>query len=176
MNKKELLQKVKALADRGIDGEKTNAEELLKKLMERYGITEEDISEDKIRDHELKIKDIPMIKRLVGQIMYSVVGNIDNNNKIYEYRRDKKKRMCITCTDSNFIEIAARFEFYQEHWAHDIEIMYNAFVQSNLLFPPLELTKEKELGKMTEDDLKALNLAERLEKHEYLKRIEGGTQ
>ena len=171
--RKELLQKVKALADRGIDGEKTNAEELLKKLMDKHGITEEDISEDIIKDHELKIKDIPMIKRLIKQIMYSVIGNLDGRKGIWEYHREKKKRVCITSTDSEFLEIATKFEFYQEHWSHDLEIMYSAFVQSNKIFPPRELIKEHEPRELTEEDMKVLNLAEKLEKHEYLKRIEG---
>ena len=37
------LERVKALAERGVGGEKENAEALLNRLMAKYGISEEDI-------------------------------------------------------------------------------------------------------------------------------------
>lgn len=39
-NKAELLKKIKALADRGVDGERESAQTLLARLMEQYGISE----------------------------------------------------------------------------------------------------------------------------------------
>lgn len=47
-NKAELLKKLKALVDRGIDGEKVNAEKKLKELMRKYDISENELIEDKI--------------------------------------------------------------------------------------------------------------------------------
>ena len=45
-NKAELLKKIKALADRGVDGERESAQTLLARLMEQYGISETDLEED----------------------------------------------------------------------------------------------------------------------------------
>lgn len=42
-NKAELLKKIKALADRGIDGERESAQTLLARLMEQYGISETEL-------------------------------------------------------------------------------------------------------------------------------------
>ena len=42
----EMIKKVKALANRGVGGEKEDAAKLLEKLMKKYGIEEADISED----------------------------------------------------------------------------------------------------------------------------------
>ena len=39
------LERVKALAERGVGGEKENAEALLNRLMAKYGISEEDIED-----------------------------------------------------------------------------------------------------------------------------------
>ena len=39
------LERVKALAERGVGGEKENAEALLKRLMAKYGISEDDIED-----------------------------------------------------------------------------------------------------------------------------------
>ena len=46
-NKEELLKKIKALADRGVDGERENAQAILYRLMEQYGISEAEIEEDR---------------------------------------------------------------------------------------------------------------------------------
>ena len=39
MEKMDVIKKLKALSDRGINGEKENATKLLNKLMKKYGIT-----------------------------------------------------------------------------------------------------------------------------------------
>ncbi|MBQ3317950.1 MAG: hypothetical protein IJG69_08445 [Spirochaetales bacterium] len=41
--KEELLMKLKALAERGESGERENAERMLASLMDKYGITEEQL-------------------------------------------------------------------------------------------------------------------------------------
>lgn len=46
-NKAELLKKIKALADRGVDGERESAQTLLTRLMEQYGISETEIEEER---------------------------------------------------------------------------------------------------------------------------------
>lgn len=46
-NKAELLKKIKALADRGIDGERESAQTLLARLMEQYGISETELEEER---------------------------------------------------------------------------------------------------------------------------------
>ena len=50
MEKIEIIQKLKALSDRGVAGEKENATKLLKKLMKKYRITEEDLQEEEKKD------------------------------------------------------------------------------------------------------------------------------
>lgn len=46
-NKAELLKKIKALADREIDGERESAQTLLARLMEQYGISETELEEER---------------------------------------------------------------------------------------------------------------------------------
>ena len=45
MDKAALLKKIKALAERGVGGERENAEALLARLMEKYDVSEEELSE-----------------------------------------------------------------------------------------------------------------------------------
>lgn len=45
------LERVKTLAERGIGGEKEHAEALLKRLMEKYDISDEDIEDTSTRTY-----------------------------------------------------------------------------------------------------------------------------
>lgn len=173
-DKKELLRKIKALAERGVGGEKENAEVLLKQLMDKYGITESDISDDVIKQHEVKISEVPFIKRLLEQIVYATVGNINSKKGMFEYTFSPRGRVCVCCTDAEFLEITAKYEFYGHHWKQDLETFYGAFIQSNVIFPPNELIKDREPSEMTDEDRKRLRLARNLDKHEYNKRITDG--
>ena len=52
---RELLKKLQALAERGVGGEKETAERKLKQLIEKYGIEEAELSDDKPMDFELHL-------------------------------------------------------------------------------------------------------------------------
>ena len=45
--KKQLLNKLKTLAERGIGGEKETAQRKLEELMRKYGVEEADLSDEK---------------------------------------------------------------------------------------------------------------------------------
>ena len=52
----ELAKKLKALADKGIGGEKSNAEAMLNNLMKKHNITIEEIEGEKLMDFFFKIE------------------------------------------------------------------------------------------------------------------------
>ena len=52
----DLAKKLKALADRGVDGEKTNAEAMLNSLMKKHNITIEEIEGEELLDFFFKIE------------------------------------------------------------------------------------------------------------------------
>lgn len=54
--KKQLLNKLKALAERGVGGEKETAQRKLQELMEKYEIDENDLSDDKKENYQFKYK------------------------------------------------------------------------------------------------------------------------
>ena len=174
--KKALLSKIKALADRGIDGERVNAAALLEKIMQQHGIEEWEITEDEIKDHEFKTdRNIPYSDRLLSQIVYSIFGDDDGKGS-YLYVRKSKNRRCIRCTDAELLEIAAMYEFYKMHLSQDLDIAYRAFIQANRIFPPDHLIKrsEEDDAPISDEQSKILRLARALDAHPYLKRITSG--
>lgn len=53
-DKKEHLKKLYELAMRGVDGEKEQAQAILKKLLKKYAMTLDELDEDIINDYELE--------------------------------------------------------------------------------------------------------------------------
>ena len=83
MDKSELLKKIKALADNGTGGEKVNATKMLAVLMKKYNISEKEILEDVINEFEIKFQGF-YAKELTGQVLYSVIGNLDDRKGLFQ--------------------------------------------------------------------------------------------
>lgn len=177
INKEELLKKIKALAENGVGGEKENAQKLLNELMEKYNIKEEELEEDIIKDFEFSMSRFYKAVPLASQVIYSIVGkDVENGKGLYSYKHRGKKIYSVKCTSAEFLEFEAKLKFYMYHFKIEAERFYSAFVQANGIFPPPDKVKEeKQKFFLTDEDLKMLELAERLETHEYRLQIEEGT-
>lgn len=171
------LWKIKALAEQGEEGEKEVAQKLLQKMMEAYNITDDDLSSEIVHDHEFYFEaKAPFAHRLLCQIAYSVFGDIDEKKGVYGYVKGPKNRVAVTCTDAEFVEIAARFDYYIRMLAADMKTLYKAFVMTNNIYPKDSLTKPNPKPTPQNNiDTAAISLSLVLEKHNYHKQIKGGS-
>lgn len=134
----ETAKRLKALSDRGIDGEKENAITMLFRFMEKHGITSEMIEGRIVKKHSIFLE--PMFeKRFFRQICANVLGGGFKMIE-YTYKQSKarvnvgKNRYGIECTDAEFIEIGAKHEFYFKHFLHELDIFRSAFIQKNKIY------------------------------------------
>ena len=171
MDKLKLIQKIKKLAESGSAGEKLNAQQMLNKLMEKYNIRSEDLETEIIKSFDFQVKN-KTEKKLLSQIAYSVYGNINDNRKIYSYVYIKNK-IAIECTDAEFLEIEAKFEFYKKEYYKQLDLFYGAFIEANDIFPEPELMKKSEENKkpLSDEDLKMIRMSFGIEKSNYLKQL-----
>jgi hypothetical protein len=188
MTKEEILdkiKKVKALADRGTEGEKANAEKMLKIMMDKYGIKDEDIVSDKVEIYLIDTENQLFIQLLV-QICNSVAGH---DLKVFNLDRSPKKakielskmgygdataNVAIECTKAQFIEIKMLFDIYKEDLKEQIDtFMYAYFSKNHLLAQPKEGAENK---KATPDELakafKAAMMEQGIDRKEVYKMIE----
>lgn len=164
----ELAQKIKALAERGIDGEKLNAQQQLKRIMKKYKLTIEDIEGDKKEFVEFKVKrdSYP----LFDQVASTVLG-LD-----FKFYTDKRKQNCtiLLVTASESVEIRVKWEFYSKLYAKELEIFYDAFILKNKLYPKgasqqtIEDLTEKQLEKL----IRTIALSKSIQKGELQKQLE----
>lgn len=152
------IKKIKALAERGVGGEKSTAEQKLKKLLEENGIVSLDELEREQAEFELFSYNGKYEKKLLMQCMYKVLKDLDF--KTY-HRRGTKQKVGIYCTKAEKIEIQLEFDFYKNALHEEMDRLVRAFIQANKIFPDNTPYDDSEL---TEEDIKIMSMSSMIEK------------
>lgn len=162
MDIKELAKKLKALADQGIGGEKVNAEQKLKELIEKHNLSEDDLGE--ASEHRFDFKKEQ--KKLFNQICCHVLGK---EIKTYSLKSERHTMLVAECTNLQAIEIESLFSFYYAEYERQLETFYRAFVYKNNLLPSDAMPTDdlEELAKIEE----ANKLMQGMDKSHFLKQI-----
>ena len=126
------LKKLKALAERGVGGERESALKLYHKLLEKYQIDEGEILEERVTLHWFSYK-TELEEDLLTQIFYKVTGSPSYHHYTGNYSR-RKKRGC-NCTEMEAVEIKMLFDFYRQELQRELEGFLLAFYQGNNIFP-----------------------------------------
>jgi len=143
----ELAKKLKALADKGIGGEKTNAETLLKKFLKKHNLSIDDI-ENKTEYSHYYFKAKGINAHLLNQIAKRVRYDMRVFD-VYKFAwKNKGGNIGIECTVAEYIEVEAMYELYKPLYASELKIFYKAFLMANdLLARPPETKKASDLTK-----------------------------
>lgn len=130
----ERLTRLKALAERGIGGEKENAAMLLNKLCLKYGLSLDEIeSSDEVTIRWFKHKSGKMYGQLLSQCMAKTVGT---GKSRYQRTHSRANLLGIECTVAQSIEIELDYDLYSKALEKDIERLFDMFIQKNDIFPP----------------------------------------
>lgn len=152
MDKAALLKKIRALAERGVGGEADNAEEILRRLMEKYGVSEDELDEEERRRHDFEYHGKEQ-ETLLRQVVYKVTGGYAYNLVYRASGRRVKTRLGADCTAAEKVEIEFLFDFYTRLWERERAAFLSAFIQKHRIFAirddiePQEVSRE-ELLKM----------------------------
>lgn len=134
----ELAKKLKALADRGVDGEQINAQKMLQSFLEKHNLTEQDVLEEKVIKEVLPYN-TKWEKKLACQIIYTILGP---EGKMYKH--SGKHAIWTECTVPEAAQIKLFYEHYLELFRKEQAVFYTAFLSQNRLFPEDEPAQERE--------------------------------
>ena len=126
------LAKIKALAERGVGGEKETAMRMYEELKARYEIEDKEITLDEVTLHWFSYKN-DLEEDLLTQIFFMVTGSASYHRYTGSYSR-RKKRGC-DCTEVETAEITLYFNFYKEELKREMEAFMAGFKFKNNLFP-----------------------------------------
>lgn len=167
----ELAKKLKALADRGIGGEKYNAERKLKELMRKHHLTMEDVEGEKENYYE--IKNITSEKRLLfTQVCYHVLG------KKYRERGQKRDKniIYVLCTLAEGMEVEAKFNFFWKLYKDELSVFYEAFISKNDIYATD--VKSKNESDLSEEEftkhMRVAAMASSIKKGQFQKQLKHG--
>lgn len=128
----EKLKKIKALAERGVGGEKDSATKLYRDLLEKYQIEEAEVLEDRVTLHWFSYSD-NLEEDLLTQIFYKVTGS--PSYRVYTGKYSRRKKRGCDCTEVEAVEIKMLFDFYKGELKREMEAFLIAFRRKNDLFP-----------------------------------------
>ncbi|HML73351.1 MAG TPA: hypothetical protein PKB02_02525 [Anaerohalosphaeraceae bacterium] len=128
------LAKILMLAKRGVGGEKKNAENILRRELQKYGLTIDDIDSphtfSKPVWREYRYKTVEE-SRLLMQCLSSIV----NLKKINVYKRRKKRELLLELSTLDHMELESMFVYYRRLYAHEKDVLFKAFMQKHALYP-----------------------------------------
>lgn len=163
---KDRLRKIKALADRGIDGEAIAAQAQLEKLLSKYNLRIQDIFNESLKIRQFKVS------RNERHLFAQVLGaNIGDRYKQAYCLRFKPSVMHIELTDAEYVDFEQQFSFFTKQFKKELkkaqdQLLY-AFCYKHDLF-----NKDKEA---VPEDKSPINLDEYLEIIAAAKRLENVT-
>lgn len=138
------LQKLLALAERGVDGEKVTAQRMLQKLLNKHSLTIEDLLDDQVGDHEFKFKSADE-RTLLTQTVFKVL------NKPTIRAGMIGKSLWVKCTQIQAVEISTHWEIYRREYKKQTRALLSAFIHTNQMYPdvtesdsaPVQMTPEQ---------------------------------
>lgn len=130
---RDLLRKVRALAEQGAPGEREAAQARLEALIEKYGLTEDELfdDEEKLVCHTFLYKGT-----YERQLLSQIARKICPERKAWRYTRGKgsQTEAYIDCTKAEGIQVGIEFDFYKAVWAEELGCFFEAFIQKHALF------------------------------------------
>jgi hypothetical protein len=127
--KMELLKKLKALADRGERGERDAAQKKLTELMEKFGVEDADLSDEKLEDAEFRYRD-----RFEEKILQQVFYKVNHEREVYVYTKSRAKVLLWRCTKAEAIQAGIEYEFFNDLWRDEVKLFLEAFIQKHRIF------------------------------------------
>lgn len=110
-----------------LDGE-PNAEIMLHKLMQKHGITEEQLDDAHKKTHYFTPKSDES-----KLILFQCIAKVVNHDEIYEGGRGKIRNFALECTKAEAAEINIMYDFFYQKFMEKIEILRTAFLLNNKL-------------------------------------------
>lgn len=126
------VRKVKALADRGKDGERANAERKLAELLKKHGLTEADLeSETRSRVMFRYLNDWE--RRLLLQLEYMITNGRGGPNFYPDARR---RLLGFDLLPAEAADMKTAYAVLRRAVARELDLSFRAFILANHLYPP----------------------------------------
>ena len=165
------LQKIKRLADSGIEGERLTAQRMLKKLLLEHNLTIEDITqEDKEITYVFKDVVTSIDLDLFSQI-FMMVKNIGS----MKYSK-RKSEIIVSCREDQAKRISDLYKFHRKQLKKELkkiqEETTTAYIYKHNLYPDVEADSENPEKMDYETLMRIMCIKDGMEDVSYLLKLE----
>lgn len=134
----EKLRKIKALADRGVDGEAEMAKKMLYQFLDKYGLKYEDVFvEEKVNDYEFSYSSKEE-KKLFFHCVANVFGTKSEIWKTSYHYKNGAMKLYLKLTPFEYILFKDFYEFHREYWKNYIktqmDLLMKAYIESQGIY------------------------------------------
>lgn len=143
------MRKLLALAEQGVGGERTNAQRMLTSMMEKYGITLDEL-EGEEKEYHYWNYDSKHERTMLFQVLFKVLNNAE-----FTYRKGDRKAG-FELTKAEYIEVDLQYTTLRKELKRHIERAVNAFIQANELYSDTVTDEERKYSAAELEELRAM--------------------
>ena len=157
------LRKMKALADRGVGGERANAQRLLATIAAEHGISLDQLDDDLLKTFRITLSHV-FKRKLLNQLCalkrqeLKLDGALTSDERLTMWTCRKKNLYAIKdCTDAEWVELTAKLEILARAYKRQEDEFYSAFLFANNLLveaegpePELSLAERQRLHRVAQ--------------------------
>lgn len=150
----ETARKLLALAEQGAtEGEKEAARGRLDALLEKHGLTLDDLSEEKREWVKFMVKD-----EFEFEILFQCIFKVLNTKKVQYLRKKKNKSLQVQLTPAEHTDVKTLFAYYRAVWEEEVADFLIAFMSKHRLYSESSAsdTEESPMDYMRLKKLKAM--------------------
>ena len=176
------LRKMKQLADRGVGGERENAERLLAEIAAQYGINLADLEGERLEYFSVTLKE-SWKRKMLSQLCALKRQELKRdgvslaNYRMAMWTTTKKKSYSVSnCTKAEWLELMAKLEVLSRAYKRQLDDFYEAFLMANdLLVEPDDDKQQKEPSREERSRLfRAVQMSMGIEKSQLNKQLTFG--
>ena len=145
----ERLRKMKALADRGVGGERKNAERLLDEIAAENGIDLDELEEERRKDFYVELREsfkhkmLSQLCALKRQELKREGVSLEGHRMSVWKCHGKYMYSVSNCTNAEWLELMAKLEVLARAYKRQMEDFYHAFLMANNLLVESEGEQEE---------------------------------
>lgn len=129
------IGKIKALAERGIDGEQLAAQAMLANILARHSLTLADIEDEKPARRWVEVQFMGKHERTLMTQVICKVARVSGGVTIRQ-RKGTRSRYYVELSAAEHVEVEFVFELMRKALADEFEKALTAFIHRNNLFGP----------------------------------------
>jgi hypothetical protein len=144
---KDKLLKLKNLAERGYQGEAIAAQKALKNMLEKYGLTLDDICDDKLEWRWIKTGRSKDVKKIFFQCFFQIT---DKSNCKYKEAK-KYSEIGFELTSAQYADLMSLFEFHSKQFKRErdklLKNLCQAYIHKHEIWHKTDIPDDEEKPK-----------------------------